>query len=70
MKYKTLLKKLQKLSSEELEQNVVLFFGDSGMYSDALDFCKTKKDNENLGCGSIDESSKWKKGQWYLIHSC
>lgn len=70
MKYKQLLKKLQTLSSDELNQEVVLFFGDGGSYSSVIGVGKTKKDNENLGCDGFDSASNWKKGQWYLIHSC
>lgn len=70
MSYRALLKKLQKLSEEELSQKVVLFYGDGGTYSDVIDIDKTKEEDENLGCEGIDRSSGWKKGQVYLIHSC
>jgi uncharacterized membrane protein YukC len=71
MKYKTLLAKLQKLSPEELDQTVELFYGDGGSYSTVIGLGKTKRDNENLGCEEAgDPPSNWKKGQWYLIHSC
>lgn len=70
MKYKSLLKKLQKFSPEELEQEVVLYYGDGGTYSKIIYFNKTKKENENLGCPDVDPPSGWKKGQWYLTHYC
>ena len=69
MKYKTLLKKLQKLSKEELEQEILLFYGDGGTYSSIIDIGKTKKDDEVLGCDG-DPSCQCPKGQVYLIHSC
>lgn len=70
MTYKTLLKKFQTLSDKELSQEVVLFYGDGGTYSSIIGMDRTKKENENLGCEGVDRSSRWKKGQVYLIHSC
>ena len=71
MKYKTLLEELQKLTPDELKQDVVLFYGDGGTYSDVISFDKTEKEDENLGCEEIgDGPSGWKKGQWYLTHTC
>lgn len=69
MKWKTILKKLQKLTPEELEQEAVLFYGDGGTYSEIIGAGKTRKTNENLGCEDIDQPSGWQKGQFYLIHS-
>jgi len=70
MRYKTLLKKLSKLSEKELNQEILLFYADGGTYSEVIDIVKTKKDNEILGCEEAgDPACNCPKGQIYLIHT-